>query len=308
MKKRTECSAICGDCGSRAEEENAGMRTGAAVRAAFTVCLAVLLLLCGAGAVSAAPSGYWTDHAANDYAGGDGSETNPYNISRPEEFALFAKQVNANLNTTQNFTLTSNIDLSAYLWEPIGNVTTDNPTTHIFQGTFDSGNHTISNMNVTKVVGSDCIYAGLFGCVKDAMIKNVTLTGVVVNVTPSGDGNACSGGLAGYAIGGSITNCCATGDVSASGTTTAYSGGLVGSASSSITNCCVTGSASGTTTAYSGGLAGYARGSITNSTALNPWVNATGDSSLNIGRAVGQLWTGATVSDCYAWRHMGLNI
>lgn len=58
MTKGTGCSAACGTSSSRAEEENAGMRTGAAVRAAFTVCLAVLLLLCGAGAVSAAPNGY----------------------------------------------------------------------------------------------------------------------------------------------------------------------------------------------------------------------------------------------------------
>lgn len=52
-----------------------------------------------------------------------------------------------------------------------------------------------------------------------------------------------------------------------------------------------------------GGLAGQASGSITNSTALNPWVNATSSSTINIGRFVGS----GTASGCYAWRHMELN-
>ncbi|MCQ2356931.1 MAG: hypothetical protein MJ014_08030, partial [Methanocorpusculum sp.] len=72
MTKRTECSAVCGASGSRVEEENA-CTGGSAVRGAGIVCLALLLLLCSAGAVSAA----WDGTTITPFATGDGTSMNP---------------------------------------------------------------------------------------------------------------------------------------------------------------------------------------------------------------------------------------
>lgn len=152
---------------------------------------------------------------------GDYTATSSYSITCNEDLAALAVAVNNNTRlynfTGKTVTVTNNsLDLSAHYWTPIGNTTENDPSTRIFQGTFGGSNHIISSMNVTKVVGSNNIYAGLFGSVKGATIKNVALTDVVVNVTTS-NGNIHAGGLVGWANGSSITNCYATGNVSASG-------------------------------------------------------------------------------------------
>ena len=121
------------------------MRAGAAVRAAFTVCLAVLLLLCGAGAVSAAPSGYWYEHYTMSWLG-DYTATSSYSITCNEDLAALAVAVNNDTGlynfTGKTVTVTNNsLDLSAHYWTPIGNTTENDPdhSTRIFQGTFDGG-------------------------------------------------------------------------------------------------------------------------------------------------------------------------
>ena len=94
------------------------MRTGAAVRAAFTVCLAVLLLLCSAGAVSAAPSGYWYEHYNMPWLG-DYTATSSYSITCNEDLAALAVAVNNDTGlynfTGKTVTVTNNsLDLSAH--------------------------------------------------------------------------------------------------------------------------------------------------------------------------------------------------
>ncbi|MCQ2958298.1 MAG: hypothetical protein MJ180_05290, partial [Candidatus Gastranaerophilales bacterium] len=102
---------------------------------------------------------------------------------------------------------------------------------------------------------------------EDATITNSSASGSVT-------GSMSTGGLVGYANGGSITNSSTSGNVTGTGECT---GGLVGSAyeeGSSITNSSASGSVTGNNS--TGGLVGYAEGSITNSSASG---SVTGNNS-----------------------------
>ena len=70
------------------------------------------------------------------------------------------------------------IDLAGINWTPIGT------TTNYFRGTFDGGNHTISNMTIDVNTPEIDQFVGLFGAVKNAEIKNLTLKNV--NITAVG--------------------------------------------------------------------------------------------------------------------------
>ena len=64
----------------------------------------------------------WDGSIATSFAGGDGSETAPYEISTGAQLAFFAKQVNSgNTYANKYFILTNNIDLNNIEWTPIGN-------------------------------------------------------------------------------------------------------------------------------------------------------------------------------------------
>jgi len=141
-----------------------------------------------------------------------------------------------------------------------------------FRGIFDGQGYTISRLLVSGVQ-----YAGLFGYVVNGKIKEVNVAASEIRATGS---NAFSGGLVGSASSITITNSYSSGDVSATGST-AFSGGLVGYGSSeyggssiTITNSYSSGDVSATTTgstAYSGGLVGYDNGGYGGSSITNSY-------------------------------------
>ena len=104
------------------------------------------------------------------------------NIDSAELLAAFAQSVNSG-NEYLNYTVTlgANIDLQNTEWTPIG--TKEKP----FKGTFDGGNHTISNLKITS--GSN---VGLFGFITLSPanyipgIKNLTLHNVTISANGSG--------------------------------------------------------------------------------------------------------------------------
>lgn len=104
-------------------------------------------------------SGNWTDSGnyATSYAGGTGTEDDPYLISTPEQFAYFAYQINTGRDRGRNFLVTTDLDMSAYYWTPIGTSSTNS-----FYGTFDGGGFEISGIYV-GTESSPVEYAGLFG-------------------------------------------------------------------------------------------------------------------------------------------------
>ena len=159
-------------------------------------------------------------------------------------------------------------DFSGYTIKLTKNLTLDDPAqgksnftpigkdlSHKFNGTFDGQGHTISNLQVSGVK-----YAGLFGYLgSDATVKNLGIINSEISVDITG-GVAYSGGIAGDNSG-TITNCYNTGVVTATSTNhIAYSGGIAGRNFGTITNCYNTGDVnakSTNSTAYSGGIAGY---------------------------------------------------
>ena len=177
-----------------------------------------------------------------------------YTISTAEELQ--------SITLDGTYYLLNDIDLGGAEWTPIG---TDSKP---FTGTIYGNGYTVSNFKIT----TGRKYVGLFGYNR-GVIQNLGVENFTVNV--SYGGYVYAGGLAGYNDGGSITNCYATGDVSASSSSyyvydDAYAGGLVGvnSNSGSIKNCYATGEVSATSSsssAYAGGLVGEnLDGSITN--------------------------------------------
>lgn len=83
--------------------------------------------------------GFWTDDGvrATSFAGGNGEESTPYQISSGAELAYLSYMTqNGTYYENQYFVLTQNIDLSGYYWDPIDN----------FKGNFNGQNYEISHL------------------------------------------------------------------------------------------------------------------------------------------------------------------
>lgn len=243
------------------------------------ISMLLVLVLC----VGLFPVMVISAQAAVTFAGGVGTEGNPYQISTPAQLDAVRNDLSA------HYILINDIDLSVWgNWEPIG--TYDNS----FEGTFDGNGKIIYNLYINKSVES--VGTGLFGYARQASISNICLNGVniscigwhvgglvgynnssiVNNCTITGElnvtGNYYVGGLAGYINnGGTLINNTVTGDISVNGVS--WIGGLVGQTAveGMITNNTVTGSVVVSSTANCvGGLAG----SVTdNSTVMENLIN-----------------------------------
>lgn len=160
--------------------------------------LALAALVWIAVPVSArAETDVWDGTIASGFAGGIGTENDPYQINTAEELAYFAKEVNSgNWYDRQYIILKNNIDLKNQEWTPIG--TSNNP----FKGNFDGGNHTVTGMRISNS-SADCV--GLFGeCIKfnvNSAIKNITVKDSDIH------GKRHVGAIVGYAKEINIENC-----------------------------------------------------------------------------------------------------
>ena len=125
-----------------------------------------------------------------------------FKISTAEELAGLAKLVNlGNTFRGKTVVLINDIDLENKEWTPIGKSLEKS-----FQGTFEGGWHTVSNLKVTGANEN----VGLFGYAADAEIRNLTVTEADI----SGSRNV--GGIAGNAgAGTSFINCTCSGEVTA---------------------------------------------------------------------------------------------
>ena len=88
----------------------------------------------------------WDGSIATAFAGGNGSENDPYQISTSEELAFLAQQVNSgNSYAGIHLELTNDIDLNNLEWTPIGN------GEFPFMGSFDGNEHTIKNLKISTI-------------------------------------------------------------------------------------------------------------------------------------------------------------
>ena len=83
----------------------------------------------------------WTDHRATGFRSGSGTSSDPYLIASADELAYLAYSVNNGTSYSGSyFRQIDDIDLSAYTWVAIGDVS--NP----FSGNYDGGNYLIEGM------------------------------------------------------------------------------------------------------------------------------------------------------------------
>jgi hypothetical protein len=124
----------------------------------------------------------WLDYAAESYAGGDGTQINPFLIENAEQLALLAKQVREGDSCEgKYYKQTKDIDLGGKQWTPIGGTKEYDKANfkklpiggygYYFSGVFDGNKRRISRLTMTRqVVGS-----GLFNILESSVVKNVHL-------------------------------------------------------------------------------------------------------------------------------------
>ena len=127
--------------------------------------LCMALMLAPTAVAFAAPQDSWDNHAADSFAGGDGSQDNPYQIETAAQLAYLAKISNeddGHATAAKHYQLKDNIDLSAFRWIPIGR-TGWNLSAYpgAFLGYFDGNGKTITGLYVDETA-TNC-FAGLFG-------------------------------------------------------------------------------------------------------------------------------------------------
>lgn len=131
----------------------------------------------------------WDGTVAEAFAGGSGTESDPYIIANAEQFAYFRNEVDSGRTFEGQFVkLTASINLNDINFDPIGygyeydGFTADGKT---FNGTFDGNNYTIFGLYQNGWNANDCgnkydysmAGGGLFASVCDATIKNLNISG-----------------------------------------------------------------------------------------------------------------------------------
>ncbi len=236
---------------------------------AFMMALA---LLCSS--VSGAAFALTLRTKAADFGGGSGTENDPYLISTKEHLNNVRNDLDAHYKMTADINFTE-ADFAAggeysnggQGWEPIGGYGESTP----FSGVFDGDGYSIIGLTFT-VSSQDYIHVGLFGSIKNATVKNVTLK--YLGISATGDQVIRAGGIAGYARQSVIDSCVIDGAVSAKreeGSEDRYgicvggvAGGTYGDENSVVRNCSFNGTAYGDNSGnvYIGGIIGSSACSI----------------------------------------------
>lgn len=225
--------------------------------------MALILCLTLLPTAALASDGAWDGSIDTAFAGGTGTESDPYQIADGAQLAYLASEVNKGQPYENSyFVLTADIDLANHDWTPIGNSFSDalfgGTDYHLFAGNLDGKGHTIFNISIgTENAPLESDVFGLFGAtggkISNLNLDDITIYGTAKNV--SGYIIGLAGALAGSASG-PIENChvanlSMTMNTPDSGTAAAYwIGGLVGALDGSqhIEEC----SASGTIKERSG--------------------------------------------------------
>jgi hypothetical protein len=216
---------------------------------------------------------------------GSGTEGDPWLIQSLEDFNDFA----ADANYWDDYTrLETDVNLAGRTYSTAVIAPDVNNVDHWFQGAsftgvFDGNNHKIINLTINDG-GAGNSYLGLFGCIGDGEVNNLSLEGgSVIGIGP------WVGGLVGENTYGSISNCYSTGIVEGAREV----GGLVGMNYGIVSNCYSTGSVSGGK--FVGDLVGLNAGSVSNCYSSG---SVNGDE--NVGGLVGYNLDFGSVSNCYS--------
>ncbi len=217
------------------------------------------------------------------FAGGSGTEKDPYRIANEAQLRYLAESINADVDWKGvYFKQTANIKLTGGDWLPIGwslNGEVNGKKTLIcaypFRGNYDGGDHTITGMTIGSAKApADCMTTGLFGLTSGSLstndlptetdqvvrLKNIRLRNIDVHVATRYE--TFAGGLVGSGQNGIyIDNCSVTGVIDST-TTESFCrvGGLAASVlRGAVTNCWTDVDVSGVTdtnNVYAGALYG----------------------------------------------------
>ncbi|TEB07053.1 Listeria-Bacteroides repeat domain protein [Pelotomaculum schinkii] len=210
---------------------------------------------------------------------------NVYQLTTAGEMLWFANQVNVSPDSNNiKGRLLNDIDLSQIAWAPIGI-----SSSVTYGGTFDGNNKTVT----LSAANESSNYIGLFGYVKGADIKDLTVTGSVA-------GKSYVGGIAGSAVDTNIENCANNATV----TGISYRvGGIAGntSGSTAITGCANNGNVTGEYNV--GGIVGYHNSSGTISNCANTGnitaTSASTASAYSVGGVAGNIYAASMLDQCY---------
>ena len=230
------------------------------------------------------------DLETSNFCGGDGTSGAPYLICTAADLDA----VRANLSA--HYKLGNNIDLGDYLapggdgyaqwgtagWLPIGTQSTP------FIATFDGDGYEITGLWMNRPAAN---YQALFGYIQNlgSAIKNLG-----VHIAPDGiAGNQYVAGIAGDVFNTAITNCYATGTVSA----VMYGGGIAGRLTSATISQCYAHCDVNASSQMAGGIAA----DIQNASQITDCYT-TGDISGNIiiGGIAGRIQHTSKILRCYA--------
>lgn len=215
------------------------------------LAIAMLLIVCFARTQVA-----WGEDASI-FAGGTGTESDPYLIEDATQLGAFRDSVNAGTTYSGEYVkLTQDVDISGAQWTPIGTSVRSGSGlasgSTPFEGTFDGTGHTVSGLTITQngtQSQGDDHAIGFFGAVMGGTVENLMLADASVNCSSSE--------LAGIAVGFLSSNGTVN-DVSTSGSLKAECGcgAIVGKMTLSGTIADCTNAASVTSTGGSGNCGG----------------------------------------------------
>lgn len=174
---------------------------------------------------------FWSDAAADEFAGGDGTESSPYRIENAAQFAKLSHDVFYDGKTFENtwFTIENDLDLGQYYWLPIGFMSSDDQVGRAdFAGKVDGKGHNIINLQLVGI--GNFTSMGLFGRTSSSFeLRNLTILSGVA------DGEQQVGPFVGFNYG-LVENCVNYVDATC---LMYYAGGIVGANMSTgkIVNC-----------------------------------------------------------------------
>ena len=175
--------------------------------------LLLILILCGTviWLPAQAASLAWDGRTIEEYSGGTGSQSDPYQISNGAQFVYWTMETST---AKTYYKLTADIDL--------GNKSF--PMMLQFDGVLDGDGHRILNLNIESTDTSSTSIAAMIQTCKGT-VKNLSVYGTVTS------SSYYTASIAGKLVGGTIQNCYNYCTIDAGSRTSGYVGGIAGSVS-----------------------------------------------------------------------------
>lgn len=227
---------------------------------------------------------------------GDGTSSNPYQISNICELQAIEADLDANYVVTNDITASKTQEWNSGAgFDPLGDATSDNS----FCGRFDGAGYQVSDLHINRLTED---YVGLFGYVDNhsgntgaCSIENIHLANLSVQ------GSEYVGGIVGYlthgySSGSSIRRSSVQGSVTGNQTTGTSVGGIIGSIPSSNGSLKQSYAISD--------VVGYERvggvvGNVTSASVDNSYAQGTVEGNNNVGGFVGSIGSG-DIFDSYS--------